>query len=361
MAKTLFLHIGHYKTGTTALQVFMVNNPQFLARNGLVYASAQQHLSKHSALAFSLYKAAGATSLMHGYKRPETPQQMWAGLFNELRQSRQPNMVVSSEEFMRLGTFPKAAEMLREIVAEAPDIDIRVIAYLRPADSHLRSWYNQLVKMGIKTPEYNDAVAGFIEPVHYDYALALKPWIDIFGAESIILRPYEERSRDDDSLYQDFLSIFGTSLPERGVKLPLLDPNPRMDDRMVEMARMMQNAGVPREVVKWTIARSQKFHEDETAGVPPADAADFQRVRQQVLEGLEPLADLPGNSIDLTAFRDRLPDTEDPAAVEGWRMAGLLLNELHFLRQRMIKENADITERLRTLEQALGLGDRPPE
>lgn len=361
MNKTLYLHIGHYKTGTTALQVFMEDNPKFLARNGLAYAKTRQHLSKHSILAFSLYKSAGVKSLMHGYNHPDTPEQIWAELFDEVRRSSARAVIASSEELIRLGNFPKAVQLLKQIAAKAGDIDIRVIAYLRPVDSHLRSWYNQLVKMGIKTPGFDDAVSRFIEPVHYDYGLALKPWVDIFGAEAVTLRPYRPSSRGDDSLYQDFLSLFGLTLPNHGVQLPLLDPNPRMDDRMVEMVRMMQNADIPRDVIKWTTIRTHEFYEKETAGVVPADAASFRNVRQRALDGLDQLRDLPGSTLDLELLRASLPEAGGAAEGDGWLMAGLLLNELQFLRQRTIRENAEITERLRLLEKALGLEDRAQE
>ncbi|THD76930.1 sulfotransferase family protein [Thalassobius vesicularis] len=358
MRKTLFLHIGHFKTGTTALQVFLSNNTRFLAKHDIAYAQTQLHLAKHSALAFCLYRAAGVSTLMHGYKRPETPQELWGALFDEVRKSRQSRIIVSSEELMRLGAHPQAANILKDIVSRAPrDIDIRVIAYLRAPDSHLRSWYNQLVKMGVKTPAFNDAACRTIEPIHTDYALALKPWLDIFGPDAVILRPYDEASRENLSLYHDFLGLFGTELPSRGVTLPVADPNPRMDDRMLEMARMMHNAGMPRDVVTWTLERSQKFYVDECADTLPTTEADFDALRQTVLSGLERLQDLPGNGLNLQAYAARLPQREDTSEAEGWRLAGLLLNELHFLRQRMTKENAEINARLRALETALNMGD----
>ena len=39
--RDLILHIGHYKTGTTALQVFLHQNRALLALQGLHYASAE--------------------------------------------------------------------------------------------------------------------------------------------------------------------------------------------------------------------------------------------------------------------------------------------------------------------------------
>ena len=59
MPKTLFLHIGHYKTGTTALQIFLERNAKLLAASGFEYPNFWTHNSKHSAFAFSILRAAG--------------------------------------------------------------------------------------------------------------------------------------------------------------------------------------------------------------------------------------------------------------------------------------------------------------
>ena len=359
MPKTLFLHIGHFKTGTTALQAFLGDNPKFLGKHQLAYGKANQHLSKHSIYAFSLYKAAGVTRLMHGYDKPDTPDALWTALFDEVRASRARSVIVSSEEFMRLGQYPQAAQHLRQIVqTHAQDLDIRVIAYLRPPARHLRSWYNQLVKMGVTVPDFNTAVTQVIEPIHYDYALALKPWAEIFGPGALIVRPYHEASRHDDSLYRDFLSIFGLELPDHGVKLPLIDPNPRMDDSVLELVRMMQNAGIPQDVLDWTVIRAQKFDEQQQGAGLDSPAADFDAVRAQTASGLEGLqhliaADSTGLAQSLAAH---LPEPEPQAERDIWRMTGVLLNELHALRQRMIKENAGIHDRIHRLEQQLGKG-----
>ena len=81
MQKTLYIHIGHYKTGTTALQVFASRHQAMLAEtHGLDYPSVRIHNAKHSGYAFALYKAAGVETLMHGYSDPTPPEPIWAEL-----------------------------------------------------------------------------------------------------------------------------------------------------------------------------------------------------------------------------------------------------------------------------------------
>jgi hypothetical protein len=358
MRKTLYLHIGHFKTGTTALQVFMKSNPRFLAKNDIAYAEARRNLSKHSALAFSLYRAAGVKDLMHGYNNPLPPEQMWQDLFDEVRKSPQSRFVVSSEEFMRLGNFPKAAALLGQIAKSAEDIDIRVIAYLRAPNSHLRSWYNQLVKMGKRIPKFNAAVTEVFEPVHYDYALALRPWVTIFGADAVILRPYCEAHRDDGGLFRDFLSIYGVKLPDWRIQLPLRDPNPRIDDNLVELTRLMQNAKMPDELMRRTLTRSKSYLQTNLSDESHSETDALCDIRRKAQMGINELAEqFPEYSNDLAHLRAHLPKGDDPEANNGWRMTEFLLNELQSLRSHMRQQNAKTRARIKALEGALSEKD----
>ena len=108
MRKTIYLHIGHYKTGTTALQVFLARNRAKLLRRGLGYPEKICNHAKHSKLAFSLYHATGVDTLMHGYRDATPPEEIWAQIFAAARASKAPKLLVSSEEFMRLGAHPAA-------------------------------------------------------------------------------------------------------------------------------------------------------------------------------------------------------------------------------------------------------------
>ncbi|MEP4039198.1 hypothetical protein [Pseudophaeobacter sp.] len=351
MRKTLYLHIGHFKTGTTAIQQFLHLNPRLLKRHGLVFAQTKQEHSKHSDLAFSLYQAAGVKDLMHGYAKPETPHEVWTSVFEELRRSRRSGMIVSTEELIRLACFPKAVEILKKIVETAPDLDIKIIAYLRAPDSHLRSWYNQLVKRGCKTPSFNAAISHRTEPEHYDYALALKPWISLFGAESIFLRHYSEDSRKDRALFHDFLSIFNIEMPRLGVTHVIEDPNPRMAEDTLEVARILQNADASNRIVETSQNRSNAYFQMEETQNLARSADAFEEIRSRTLGGLDQLAQqLPEFSKPLKKFRAHLPVQEAGASSDGCLLAGLLLSERHVLRKTMNSQNWMLTERLEALE-----------
>ena len=329
-APELILHIGHFKTGTTALQVFCASNAAQLARQGLRYASTHLRHAKHSPLAFALLQEAGATALMHGYDQPTPAAQMWAALFDEVRDNGRTTLI-STEEFARLAMYPAAVDALRGIVATAPDIRFRVIAYLRPPQSHLRSWYNQLVKMGMLVGNFDTAVCAQMEAIHWDYALALKPWIDIFGEDRIILRQFDDQLRDGDAMFEDFLESLGFHLPMMA-RPPERDPNPRLDDRALGLRRALSRAKVRPQVLQQVMIRAAASLDAETQIAPGVEPHDFAGIRDTTRAAIHALCALPHAALDPQVLLDDLPVPMTPEAREMSELVALLAGELANLR-----------------------------
>ncbi|MFW2545279.1 hypothetical protein ACN2XU_21840 [Primorskyibacter sp. 2E107] len=356
--KTLFIHVGHYKTGTTALQVFLAHNARKMRRHGVDYAELHQHNYKHSMFAFALYRAAGVRTLMHGYNHPIDPETLWARLFDTVEASPAERVLISSEEFMRLGAYPAAAGRLKAIVDEARGrIDIRIIAYLRSPDAHLRSWYNQMVKMSAATSDYNRAVCQVMEPVHYDYALALRPWAEIFGPEAVTVRHYREGFRRDGGLFRDFLPLIGFDYDKppgrRAWFKPEEDVNPRKDDRLLELSRALHLADVPKNLRPWIEKRAGDMLEKQDAEI--ADGArSFAAVINEVKTGLAGLQALPGCDVDIEAFYNDLPRPEEPWRGELGFVLATLLREQNMQRESLHKRMVELRDRVDALEARLG-------
>lgn len=319
----LILHIGHYKTGTTALQVFCAANRELLARQGLVYAERPVKHAKHSALALALLHQAGVSTLMHGYQATTPAPDLWADVFAQARALNGGALLVSSEEFIRLGAHPGAVDGLRAVFAAASDLRVRVIAYLRPPQAHLTSWFNQLVKMGVPVEGFEVAPGRQIEAVHWDYALALRPWVRLFGAENVIVRPFGEALRHGDALFEDFLGALGHSLPILA-EAPQGDPNPRLDDRLVEIRRALTNSGLARPTLEAVLSRARTALTDE--------GADFDAISAQSRAGIEALAALGLHDFDPAPLLADLPRPRPQAERDAARLIGFLTGEMAQLR-----------------------------
>ena len=120
MIKELIIHIGHFKTGTTALQVFLEENLAFFEAHGVDYAPIWRTYAKHSDYAFSVLRAAGVRKLLHGYAKPITPRAMWQQLYDHVMASRFGTTLISSEEIIRIGQFPAAVDILRDRIGKSP-------------------------------------------------------------------------------------------------------------------------------------------------------------------------------------------------------------------------------------------------
>lgn len=357
MKKTIILHIGHFKTGTTALQVFMAQNAERFREAGLHYAESHLKNAKQSALAFSLFHAVGVRELMHGYDDDTPPETLWRKFFDEARRRPEPAVLASSEEFMRLGAWPEAADRLhRIIISAAGEFDFRVIAYLRPPQAHLRSWYNQLVKMRQKIGDFDSAVQVGMEPVHLDYALALRPFFEMFGARAVTLRLFDDALREENRLFIDFLAALGLPAPPAGLVWPQNDPNPRLDDRLLEIVRIAQNAGLPGPAVR-ALAERASAHFDAEAARLPTVAAGFEAVAEQTRRGIETLAAIKGEEFDTAPLLAALPRPQASDSQQPGELLGFLLEEYARMQHRQRKKFSDHSARIEALEARLAALD----
>lgn len=356
MKKTLLLHIGHYKTGTTALQVFFSQAGRFLGRNGIEYPKLWAHNAKHSDFAFAILRAAGVEAYMYDYRDPTPPSVMWAQLYEHAMANPLPTTLISSEEFMRMGQFERSAEILREVIGQRPDgLEIRAIAYLRAPLPHVHSWYNQLVKMGFHVPDLDAALGHEIEHIHYDYHRAFAPWFDILGPGNVTIRPYVKDPDHPDALHRDFFATLGIDLPEKVVKLAQ-DPNPRLDDRAIELVRLMQNMGYPRQTIASVRSQAEKYLETEDALTSQPDRGRAIATAREISRaGLEWLEKQGAASVPVDDYVQALPEGPSEALREASLITGFVLSELVQLRQRVNRMNlAGIEERLAALEAKLG-------
>lgn len=242
--KTLYIHIGHYKTGTTALQDFLSANAELLStKKNINYSTVLRTFGKHSDLAFSIFKSMGVKYLMHNYNSPKPFEEMWEAVIKDAAESDCRSTVISSEEFIRICEFEDSKRYLEKIAAIADQYDVKVvvICFLRDVVSHVKSWYNQLLKMRLHpTVSVNANIPpikyawDFIDRVHFDYELALSGWIDAFGKGNVKVLPYYGKNKEPSYIFEQFLGLFRLKLTNEYYVHPE-DPNKRMDDTALQL------------------------------------------------------------------------------------------------------------------------------
>ncbi|NYS26441.1 hypothetical protein HUK65_15750 [Rhodobacteraceae bacterium 2376] len=208
---SLVIHIGLRKTGTTYLQQVLAQNRGPLAERGLLYPDPASGLAAGSGPAHHFLAHA-----LRNWRVKYTPADPFdrleahvAALRAELADHAGTG-VLSSEDFSRLNG--KQITALRTLF---PERDVRILVYLRRQDQWLDALYGQVLKVG-RQVEMDSFIAR--NRARLDYAALLDPWAQAFGAENLIVRPYE--GFEEGGLWEDFCTALDCPA---AAALPLTD------------------------------------------------------------------------------------------------------------------------------------------
>lgn len=163
--KTLYLHIGLPKTGTTAIQQFCYKNANTLSERGLTYVEYGRDIlpinHKYLWLSFLDYLGGQPNAKTASQKIDVAPlDTALSGLRDEIMSSSSHQFLVSFEGFSAITLYPDKAEAaltrLRDTLADI--CEVVIICYFRDPWKTLLSNYNQRCKGSPFTPPFIDWV-----------------------------------------------------------------------------------------------------------------------------------------------------------------------------------------------------------
>lgn len=328
--KTLYLHVGMHKTGTTALQKFFSLNDRLLASQGICYPELGRSASllAHHDIANSL------KGPPFPLRAPEkSPEEYLEGIRDCFRTF--PGVLLSSEIFMRfVPAFRDRLELdlsqLEKLAAVADRV--QVIIYLRRQDRYLESFYSQEIQHDLCL-DFSEFVAARMP----DYYQICQELAGFAGGDNVTVRVYDRNRFAGGTLYSDFLSALDIEQTDSFV-LPGEDINPSLAPDEREFKRLVNALGLPiREVIRFNAPLLQLSQARRGAG--ETGAALFRASQRAKL-----LADCSEANRRLAADflgRDSPGDTLFPAAADDKRAA------------EAVYAGPD-TVRLRGIAQALG-------
>jgi len=198
--RSLFLHLGTHKTGTTSLQTFLGTHAAKLRERGVLYPTTgwrDGHLAHHN-IAWEL----------GGDRRFDPGFGTIAALRTEIA-GHDGNVILSSEDFTGAVRDPASfAVFLRALRADG--FDVTLVLFLRNQADYAASLYLTLIQLGFDRDfrDYLDTVATAGELRHQDWFFPFRydrfiETLQTLPAE-IAVRSYDTARRG--SLLSDFLA-----------------------------------------------------------------------------------------------------------------------------------------------------------
>ncbi|NOU66250.1 hypothetical protein GC096_19605 [Paenibacillus sp. LMG 31461] len=213
--KTIFIHIGLSKTGTTSLQNFLTVNHSKLLQHNIFYPIDSQkkyvQWNQHVGLIPSLTQEKLIFfSDDDNYVKGEALDEF----LDDIKKIEQDNILISSEFFLRLYN-DSSIDLLQNSLK---NYNTKIILYVRRQDEFYLSTRSERAKVGfphrisvtncISDTCLNDSV--FLEAANY-YKL-INRWAKAFGKENMIVRIFEKEKLYKNDLFSDFLHIFGIEM-----------------------------------------------------------------------------------------------------------------------------------------------------
>lgn len=208
--RTLYLHIGCHKTGTTSIQANLAANQRALKTSGLThfreprFAEAESWHNLHSWL---VYKG-DPTVVPHGMGLEEPSE------LAERLENLKGNVILSSENFSYF--FEKCyIDEFRDALTPIFS-SIKILCYIRRQDKHVISHHQEGAKSN-RSPECDlfGQSTSAIPPYHprhrlyLDYNRRLGMWADAFGDENMIIKIFDTGSLINGDVVDNFFKCIG--------------------------------------------------------------------------------------------------------------------------------------------------------
>lgn len=211
--RTLYLHIGMPKTGTTTIQQTLAKNSKKLRSEGYAYPSKPPF--NHSYNFSPIFMNAPSRSIHFKRLELETEKEIaleikklkdhWASLF---RKNKDVNFIISAEGLTSYNE--EEAKKLHSFSSSFYE-KVKVVVYVRNPISAIKSNWQQRIKSTSPKDTMEDILKGVIAGYNYKF---IDAWKNVFGNENLLIRPFERSSFYKNDLVKDFLHTIGNTSSE---------------------------------------------------------------------------------------------------------------------------------------------------
>lgn len=196
--KTIFLHIGIEKTGTTSIQAFFNENRGALQEKGLLYPDlstfskfkSHSHSHSHSVLTSAIMKSSNRVNIPEEIKENVKASDILTSIKDQVLTDE--SIFISSEHLSSRLNIQDIVVLKNEVQTHLPNYKIKIVICLRRQDQLFKSSYSTMIKSGTtkSLDEYYDEALN--RSPYFDYKTMLKNWEMTFGFDNLIIYSFDE-------------------------------------------------------------------------------------------------------------------------------------------------------------------------
>lgn len=255
--KTLYLHIGTSKTGTTTIQTYCGINREQLKSKGVLFPIMPYHYDRitKNRNGHFLY----AMIYENGVRNKEKEKQVLKQELDYIVDCfKDYDNVLLSEESIWWATATRRKGLWKYLQehSQQNNYQVKIIVYLRRQDQFMMSRYNQIIKTDTgggtqRFYEYFKDMNGKYKCV-MNYRQRLDYMAKFFPKENIVVKRFDRSYFYNGDLNADFLHILGIEIDDTFAELPK-DENLGISVQSGELKRVLNRLGT------MTFAENQKL------------------------------------------------------------------------------------------------------
>ena len=228
--KTVWLHAGTPKTGSTSIQRFGVLQRRWLRWQGISFLTRRKKLGSWNDLAIAIRHRDAEKALVLGAK-----------LDRKIREDAREHVALSAEMMPGIDLG-----LLREVVPSLREFPVKVVFYLRRQDQWIESAFKQKVKNGKSSADLDAFLERFGGPGPYHaagyYDELVKTWDAAFPNGEIVPRRFGRTYLRDGDVVADFFGLMGLEeIPEDRALPAENNPSPCRD--ALELLTLLNASG----------------------------------------------------------------------------------------------------------------------
>lgn len=255
--KTLYIHIGTSKTGTTTIQTYCGINREQLKSKGVLFPIMPYHYDRitKNRNGHFLY----AMIYENGVRNKEKEEQVLKQELDYIVDCfKEYDNVLLSEESIWWATATRRKGLWKYLQehSQQNNYQVKIIVYLRRQDQFMMSRYNQILKTDTgggtqRFYEYFKDMNGKYKCV-MNYRQRLDYMAKFFPKENIVVKRFDRSYFYNGDLNADFLHILGVEIDDTFAELPK-DENLGISVQSGELKRVLNRLGT------MTFAENQKL------------------------------------------------------------------------------------------------------